>query len=110
MKMEQIVKKRKIFTIIVIVISALLGTLGMLLLPPRVTVNLSFSGESSYMSKYVALVVPFAISVFSALMYKGYEGIFQKKIENDDWKSGIKYLLFSIVGIVLALWVIFKNI
>ena len=103
-------KKRNVFTIIVIVISALLGVLGIILLPSRVTANLSFSGELSYMSKYVALVFPFAISVFSALLYKGYGSIFQKKLESDDWKSGIKYLLFSVVGIFLALWVVFKNI
>ena len=103
-------KKRNIFTIIVIVISALLGSLGIIILPSRVTVNLSFSGELSYMSKYVALVVPFAISVFSAVLYSGYEKLFQKKLDDDDWKSGIKYLSFSIVGIALMLWVIFKNI
>lgn len=103
-------KKRNIFTIIVIVVSALLGRVEIILLPSRVTVNLSLSGEASYMNKYAAIILPFAISVSCALLYKGYEGIFQKKIDSDDWKSGIKYLLFSVVGIVLALWVIFKNI
>ncbi len=102
--------KRTVLAIIVASASVVCSVLGFILLPERVTVNLSFDGTLSYMNKYAAVFFPLAITACTASLYNGYGRIFGKEIDKADWKSGIKYLVFSIVGLLLTLWVIIRNI
>lgn len=102
--------KRTVLAIIVASASVVFSVLGFVLLPERVTVNLSFNDTLSYMNKYVAVFFPLAISLCTVGLYNGYGRIFGKQIDKSDFKSGIKYLAFSIVGLLLTLWVIIRNI
>ncbi len=103
-------KKRNALTVLCVVSSAILAIVGLFLMPDRVTVNINVSGERSYMSKYIAAAFPFLLSVGAAALYNCYGKIFSKEIDSEDWKSGIKYLVFSLVGVFLSLWMFLNNI
>jgi hypothetical protein len=103
-------KKRNVLTAVCVALSGVLSIVCFLLLPDRVTVNINISNEQSYMNKYVAVCFPFFLSVITSVLYNGYGKIFNKEIDAGDWKSGIKYLVFSFVGVLLSLWVLLKNI
>ncbi len=103
-------KKRVVFSIIIAVASLALSVLGLFLVGNRVSVNLSFSGEMAYMSKYTAFAFPFAVTLLSSALYGMYGKVFQKPVDENDVKSGIKYLAFSVIGILLTIWVIVRNI
>ncbi|MBE6648405.1 MAG: hypothetical protein E7614_02655 [Ruminococcaceae bacterium] len=102
--------KRLLFAIGASVISVILCVIGLFILPDRVTVNISFQDEQSYMSKYIALAFPLVVSLFSSKLYFSYGKLFGKEVKEDDYKIGIKYLVFSALGIFLTLWVVLKNI
>mgnify|MGYP003293591639 CR=1 FL=1 len=103
-------KKRIVFSVIIAVASLVLSVIGLFLAENRVSVNLSFSGEMAYINKYTAFAFPFAVSLFSSFLYGMYGKIFQKSLDENDVKSGIKYLVFSAVGLLLTVWVIVRNI
>ncbi len=71
------------------------------------------------MDKSIAVAFPLVLSMISSQLYIRYHSIFEKKSDSnektqdnlqDNLKEGIKYLVFSAIGILLTLWVLFKNI
>ena len=103
-------KKRKILALVTVLLSAILSVVGFFVLPSRATVNISFGGQAEYHSKIVVLAVPLMITLVSSIIYGKYDGIFKKETASDDVMEGIKFLAFSVVGILLTLWAIIKNV
>ncbi len=138
-----LLRKRVIVGAIVVLISVILSVICLVILPDRVTVNISLKGEASYMSKYIAIVFPLALCIVTSWIYVSYYSIFNKNVDSAetvktkkketeeikekekekesidlsqcetleyDLKDGMKYLVFSVVGVLITLWILFKNI
>ena len=136
-----LLRKRVTIGAIVVLISVILSVICLVILPDRVTVNISLKGEASYMSKYIAIVFPLALCIVTSWIYVSYYSIFNKNVDSAetvktkkketeeikekekesidlsqcetleyDLKDGMKYLVFSVVGVLLTLWILFKNI
>ncbi len=131
-------KKRFIIGLSVAWISIILSIICFFVLPDRVTVNISFKNEASYMDKNIAVAFPLVLSIITTQIYIRYYSIFGKKSESElkselkseeskdafqedsrnnsqnisqnNLQDGIKYLAFSVVGILLTLWILFKNL
>lgn len=102
--------KRKLLSLGVISLSVVLTVAGFFLLPERATVNISFSGQTEYKSKIAILTVPFVLTCITSSIYFMYGKLFNKEVVKDDFKTGIKFIVFSAVGILLTLWAIINNV
>ncbi|MDO5522244.1 MAG: DUF1648 domain-containing protein [bacterium] len=89
-------KSRKLFALLVIGVAAILGITGWFVLPDQVVTQIGFSGEASNtMPKFIALILPFLISLALAVPYMNAEEE-NKKI----WFSLLGPMLYVITFIV----------
>ena len=102
--------RRTFLSLCVFTLSAILTVVGFFILDEKVTVNISFQQKTEFISRELALFVPFAITVLSGLMYWKYGKVFGVDVDEKETKVGIKYLCFSVVGVLLILWVIINNV
>ncbi len=76
-----LLRKRVLIGAIVALISVILSVVCFILLPDRVTVNISLKGEASYMSKYIAIMFPLALCIITLWIYVHYHSIFNKNVD-----------------------------
>lgn len=90
---------KKILLGIIIVISLGLGIYGYMVLPDMVTVQIDMSGNpSNTYPKILAVVLPALLSIGGAIGY-----YFSERKEN-------KYLILSIIGLLISIITLFFNI
>ena len=108
------IKSKKAVSCAFIILSAILNVISIFVLPSRVTVNVSFSDELTYMNKYTALAFPFLVTTVSSCVYANFDKFFANGKDEESLakqnKKGSKYLVLAVFGIILTLWVIFRNI
>lgn len=88
--------KKRIIAIVLIVLAVAMAVVSYLLLPDKVIVQVSFSGNASnVMSKPLAVLLPLALSVLGSVVY----------ITSD--KKG--YLIVAIAGVLLPVLTLIFN-
>ncbi len=92
--------KEKMIGIAIIAVSAILAVLGYILLPDVMVVQIGLDGSASNtLSKIPALLIPFAISTISSIMYM-----------NSEASARTKNLIFAVLGVIIALFSFFINL
>ncbi len=91
--------KEKMIGMIVIAVSIVLTVAGYLMLPDNMIVQIGLDGKASNMlPKIQAILIPFAISTISSIMY-----IFGNP------QKRTKYILFAVLGLLLSVVSFFIN-
>lgn len=91
--------KEKWIGILIIAISAVIALLGFFLLPDVMTVQIGLDGKASNtLPKIPALLIPFAISTISSILYI-----------SDATGKRSKNLLIAILGVVIGIFAFIVN-
>lgn len=90
--MDFLEKNKKKLMVALLVLAAALAAIGYLVLPDRLVMQLTFSGEAgNTMNKPLGLLLPFALtSVFAVLQGNA-----------DDRRDQWKYFFVSVIGLVV---------
>jgi hypothetical protein len=102
--------KRTIISLLAVFVPLVLAVVGYILLPQRVVVEISFDDAIQKSDKIFSLIIPLFISFIGALMYFNFGKIIKKEISGDDLKTGIKYLVFSLLGTALIIYLLVRNL
>jgi hypothetical protein len=107
---EMVKNKRTTISLLAVFVPLVLAIVGYILLPQRVFVEISFDDAIQKSDKIFSLIIPLFISLIGALMYFNFGKIIKKEISADDLKTGIKYLVFSLVGTALIIYLLVRNL
>lgn len=95
-------KKKKIISVILFIISVILTVIGVIFLPATVITQISVTGSpSSTMPKILAVLLPFALSMAYPLT-----AFFSK----DEDKTNFKVMLVTVVGFICYGFMFFVNL
>lgn len=102
--------KRAVVSILLSVVPLALAVVGFFLLPQRVVIKISFDDAVEKSDKIFSLAIPLLISLVGSLLYFNFGKIIKKEISENDLKSGIKYLVISLVGTALSVYLLVRNL